>query len=124
MKAYSLDLREKIVQTYKAGGITQRDLAKRFCVSPFFIVKLLRLTRTGQRLEAKRRGGQVKPKLTPEMRRFLRAEVATQNDLTLQPLAALVQERFGVQASASTVCRACRVMDLRRKKRRSSPPNA
>ncbi len=60
MKAYSLDLRQKIVDTYKAGGITQRNLAKRFCVSPFFIVKLLRLERTGQRLQAKLCSGQVK----------------------------------------------------------------
>lgn len=41
MKAYSLDLREKIVETYKAGGITQRELAARFRVSLFFIIKLL-----------------------------------------------------------------------------------
>ena len=124
MKAYSLDLRQKIVETYKAGGITQRDLAKRFCVSPFFVVKLLRLQRTGQRLEAKSRGGQVKPKLTLEMRRFLRNEVAAQNDLTLQELATRVKERFNVAASQSTICRACRTMQLRRKKRRLPPANA
>lgn len=41
MKAYSLDLREKIVETYEAGGITQRELAVRFRVSLFFIIKLL-----------------------------------------------------------------------------------
>ena len=121
MKAYSLDLRQKIIETYQAGGITQRDLAKRFWVSLFFIVNLLRLERTGQQLEAQRRGGQVKPTLTPEMRHFLRGEIARQNDLTLQELAALVQQRFGVLASPSTVCRACRAMELRRKKRQSSP---
>lgn len=122
MKAYSLDLRQKIVETYKAGGITQRDLAGRFCVSLFFIVKLLRLERTGQRLEAKRRGGTVKPKLSAEIRQFLRREIAAQNDSTLQELAERVQTQFGVVASRSTVCRACRTMQLRRKKRRPSPP--
>lgn len=43
MKSYSLDLREKIVETNKASGITQRELAARFLVSPFFVVKLLGL---------------------------------------------------------------------------------
>ena len=33
MKAYSLDLREKLVGRYQAGGISQRELAKQFGVS-------------------------------------------------------------------------------------------
>lgn len=33
MKAYSLDLRQKILNTYLEGGISQRQLAKRFCVT-------------------------------------------------------------------------------------------
>ncbi|HEX8399067.1 MAG TPA: hypothetical protein VF644_16645 [Pyrinomonadaceae bacterium] len=38
MKAYSLDLREKIIETYQAGAITQRKLAQRFRVSLYFVV--------------------------------------------------------------------------------------
>ncbi len=37
MKAYSLDLRQKIVDTYLKGGISQRHLAKRFRVALSFI---------------------------------------------------------------------------------------
>ncbi len=48
MKAYSLDLRKKIVQRYEAGAVTQRELAKQFGVSTFFVVKLLPLRRRGQ----------------------------------------------------------------------------
>ncbi len=33
MKAYSLDLRQKILDTYLQGGISQRQLAKRFRVT-------------------------------------------------------------------------------------------
>src|SRR3712207_7274050 len=47
----SLDLREKIIQTYEAGGITQRQLAKRFRVSLYFIVMLLRRWRADERSE-------------------------------------------------------------------------
>lgn len=124
MKAYSLDLRQKIVATYQAGGISQRDLAVRFCVSPFFVYKLLRLARRGEQLQARQRGGQVKPKLNDEMRRFLRAELAMQNDLTLSELASRLKSRFGVQVSPPTICRALKTMELRRKKRRLSPLKA
>lgn len=30
MKAYFVDLRPKIAETYETGGVTQRELAKRF----------------------------------------------------------------------------------------------
>ena len=42
MKAYSLDLRQKIIDVYEQEEISQRQLAKRFRVALSFIVKLLR----------------------------------------------------------------------------------
>ncbi len=33
MKAYSLDLRQKIIETYETENISQRQLAKRFRVA-------------------------------------------------------------------------------------------
>ncbi len=51
MKAYSLDLREKIIETYEAGGITQRELAKRFRVSLYFVIMLVRRWRREIRLK-------------------------------------------------------------------------
>jgi transposase len=123
MKAYSFDLRQKVVDCYAAGGITQRRLAVQFRVSLFFVVKVLGLHRRGERLEAKKRGGRVKPLLTSEMRQFIRGELVRQNDLTLSELSVLVEEQFGVTVSAPTLCRALRQMDLRRKKRLFSPAN-
>lgn len=38
MKPYSLDLRQKVVETYEAGGISQRQLAKNFRVTLSFVV--------------------------------------------------------------------------------------
>ncbi|MDQ4122047.1 MAG: hypothetical protein M3209_11455 [Acidobacteriota bacterium] len=40
MKAYSLDLREKIAGLYDVAGISQWQIAARFCVSVFFVKKL------------------------------------------------------------------------------------
>jgi transposase len=42
MKAYSIDLRQKIIDTYQAGDISQRQLAERFRVALSFIEKLLK----------------------------------------------------------------------------------
>ena len=41
MKAYSLDLRQKIIEAYFTDGISQRQLALRFKVALSFIEKLL-----------------------------------------------------------------------------------
>ena len=123
MKAYSLDLRQKIIESYETGGISQRELATQFRVSPFFVVKVLGLHRRGEQLQAKRRGGRVKPLLTPQMREYLRNRLAVQNDLSLAQLSRLIEGEFGLKVSPPTICRALQQMDLRRKKRASSPAN-
>ena len=123
MKSYSLDLRQKIVESYEIGGITQRQLAAQFRVSTFFVVKVLGLHRRGEDLAAKQRGGRLKPILTNEMREYLREELAQQNDLTLSELSNRVSAQFGLQVSTPTVCRALQAMNLRRKKRVSLPAN-
>ena len=123
MKAYSLDLRQKIVESYEAGGISQRQLAAQFRVSTFFVVKILGLHRRGDDLAAKRRGGRVKPILSSEMREYLSEQLTAQNDLTLAELGAALDEKFGLKVSTPTLCRALQKMNLRRKKRVSLPAN-
>jgi hypothetical protein len=46
MRAYSLDLREKIIAAYDRKGMTQRELSESFGVSLSFIEKLLRRRRS------------------------------------------------------------------------------
>ena len=63
MKAYSMDLRLKIIETYQNEKISQKQLARRFRVSQSFITKLLRRYReTGEIAPLPFRGG-VKLKL-------------------------------------------------------------
>lgn len=121
MKAYSLDLREKIVETYEAGGITQRELAVRFRVSLFFIIKLLGQRRRGEGLEVKPRGRNRKPLLTTEMEQFIESQLGKQNDLTLAELCERVASEFAVRVSAPTMCRALQRMNYKRKKRHFTP---
>lgn len=121
MKAYSLDLREKVVGRYQAGGISQRELAKQFGVSVFFVEKILKLARDGESLAPRPSGSRMKPRLDEPMRLFIKAELEQTNDLTLEELCDLVAERFDVRVSAPTMCRTVKLLDLRRKKRVSTP---
>ena len=116
MKAYSLDLREKIVALYDAGGISQRQLAARFCVSVFFVKKLFRQRKQTGSIAPKARRGWQQSHLTKEMRERLIAVHQEKNDLTLSELADLMEQDFGVRVSNPTLCRALQRANLRHKK--------
>lgn len=116
MKAYSLDFRQKIVETYKGGGISQRQLAERFCVSVFFVKKLFRQQRkTGTIAPLSRRGWQ-KSLVTAQMRELAARLHQEKNDLTLSEVAVQIEVECGVKLSTPTVCRILKQLDLRRKK--------
>jgi transposase len=123
MKAYSLDLREKIIETYEAGGITQRELAKRFRVSLYFVIMLLRRWRQEKTLLPKKRGATMKARLTPEIMQFLCEQIKQECDLSLSQLVELVREKYAVSVSTKTMSRMLRRENLRYKKNASMPAN-
>ena len=53
MKAYSTDLRQKIIEAHQRGQATQRTIAELFGVSVSFVEKLLQRYRTTGTLVAK-----------------------------------------------------------------------
>jgi transposase len=58
MKAYSLDMRQKIVNTYEAGNTSVRKVAERFQVSKSTAQELLkRKIETGKSLPRQAKGG-------------------------------------------------------------------
>ena len=116
MKAYSLDLREKIVTLYDQGGISQRQLAARFCVSVFFVKKLFRQRKNTGSIAPKTRRGWQKSRLTLALRERIVQAYQEKNDLTLAELANRVEQDFGVQVSKPTICRVLQRENLRHKK--------
>ena len=116
MKAYSLDLRQKIVETYKAGGISQRELAQRFRVALSFVEKILKQERETGDLAPKVRTQQTSSKLTPEQLTILAQLVADHNDATLEELRTLLKAQTGVSIGRSTVDRLLKKLNLTRKK--------
>jgi transposase len=75
-----------MVKTYKAGGITQRELSVRFRVSLFFVVKLMRLYQRGEQLQPKTQGANLKSTLTGEISQFTQSKLVEQSDLSLLEL--------------------------------------
>ena len=120
MKAYSLDLRQKIVDAYAEGKISQRQLAKQFRVTLSFIEKLLKQQREIGSIAPKQRTQQTPPKLTDEHLKVLEQLVEEQNDATLEELRDRLEQRTGVRIGRSTVDRMLTKLDLSIKKNTAS----
>ncbi|WP_341529094.1 transposase [Nostoc sp. UHCC 0302] len=116
MKAYSLDLRQKILDTYLQGGISQRQLAKRFCVTLSFIEKLLKQYRETGSIAPKIRTEQTPPKLNSEQFNILKEIVEANNDATLSEIRSILAEKTGVIIGISTVDRMLQKMEISLKK--------
>jgi transposase len=122
MKAYSLDFRQKIVDTYFAEGTSQRELAQRFGVALSFVEKLFKQLRETGDLAPKPHGGGPKPKLSAEQLPLVVTLVEADNDATLEELCAQLQEKTAIAISRSTMGRILQQLNLTRKKKRCTPP--
>ena len=117
MKAYSLDLRQRVLSAALRGDRTIPVVASLFGVSTAFVNKMLRLHRAGADLSPRPRGGGYPARLLPRHEKLLRAEVRRRKDSTLEELRAHLAEGDGLAVSISTVSRALIRLDLPRKKK-------
>ena len=83
MKAYSTDLRQKIIETCQRGQATQRAIAEPFGASVSFVEKLLQRYRTAGNFAARPHGGGQKRRLDAEADQRILAWIQAQSDLTL-----------------------------------------
>ena len=117
MKAYSLDLRQKIVNTYLEGRISQRQLAERFCVTLSFIEKLFKQYRDTGNIAPKVRIQQTPPKLNEQQLNVLKEIGSANNDATLSEIREQLKDKTGVTIGISTVDRMLKMMEIRVKKK-------
>jgi transposase len=122
MKAYSEDLRRRVVLAVESGSHSREEVARLFGVGMTFLKKMLKLHRAQESLAPRHAGGQVKRLSDADRARVKQALEATP-DLTLESLVGLVSEASGVVVSVPTMCREVRDLGFRRKKRRLSPPS-
>jgi transposase len=113
MKAYSEDLRTRILDTVQRGEGSVRQIARRFLVSVSFVTGLLQLHRSTDSLEPRPHGGGNPPALGPDDLEQLRELIQKQPDATLEEL----RQRLGASCSLMTISRALRKLRLPRKKK-------
>ena len=103
-RAYSQDLRDRVIDAVLAGGESRRSAARRFGVSDASAVKWLqRVTRLGDRRCAGT-GGHRPSKVKPH-RDWLLAAIAAEPDITLAALAAKLLAERGVRADTGMLSR-------------------
>lgn len=119
-RAYSQDLRDRIVRAVDAGA-SRRSTAAKFEVSVNFVIRLAQRWRTTGSASARGTGGRPRHRLEPHGPLVDRL-LAARRDTTLEELrAALGCE--GVTVSRSAVDRYLAARGLTRKKRQAMPPS-
>jgi transposase len=120
MRAYSLDLRTRVVEALDRRVGTQQAVATLFGVSCTFIKKLLRQRRETGTLAPKPHGGGQVAKLKEEQRQRVQAYILrTRNDATVSEVHTYVVTALGQKVSRATVGRMLQKLDLPRKKNAS-----
>src|SRR4051794_15445205 len=120
-RAYSIDLRERVLAAGEAGEGSQARIAERYRVGERTLSGWLKAAREEGRRAPEPLGGGPKP--VGGEAAMLAALVAERNDATLAEYADLLADRTGVRRSPSALCRALRALGLVRKKRHPRPPS-
>ena len=119
MKAYSLDLRERIVAACDEGA-TEEEAALRFGVSEDSVQRYKRRRRETGSLAPTIQTGRT-PKIREEEREEFLALVASKTDWSLDSIGDAWQERNGFKPSISVLSDTCKRFKITFKKRLVSP---
>src|SRR4051794_3202594 len=128
MKAYSEDLRRKIVAALERGG-SKTQTARLFGVSLSSVKSYARTVRQGVSLAPKKRPGRP-PKVGEKAERLLQADIEERPAATISDRRRLLERIAGTSVSDSTVGRLLKRMGFSRKlvtgrvSQRSSPSKA
>lgn len=123
MKAYSVDLRAKILQACDQRFGSQRAVATWFGVSQSFIEKLLRRRRTTGAIAPRPHAGGRRASCDEATLGLVRRLIREHPDATLAELCAHLAAQRGLHVSVPTMSRLAQQLGLPRKKNHSTPAN-
>jgi transposase len=116
-RAYSDDLRCKLLQAYEGTEIGLEQLAKQFCVSYGFTKKIRRQQlQTGKMERPPQLLHGPASRATEPVKQYVRLQLQAQPDLTLAELGRRLEQSMHVQLSKSRLCAVLQLLGLRRKK--------
>jgi transposase len=121
MSAYSLDLREKIVESVKKG-VPKAETARRFGVDRATVKRYCKLLDERGTLEPRKAPGK-KPKLDEKARKLLLEDLRERPWATHSQRAGFLLAACGVSVSEATVCRTLGRLSHSRKKGPKGPEN-
>ena len=122
-RAYSSDLRARVLAAGQQQRCSYRALAERFQVGESTVRLWLRQARTTGQTTPKRSPG-ARPVIRDAGAEVLRALVEAQHDATLAELATRYREQTGRVVGITAVWRACRRLGLKRKRKKPAPRGA
>ena len=120
-KAYSDDLRRRILQAYEQKEGSEPELARRFRVSLGYVKKIRRQLRRSGKMERIPHQAGRKPKFTEPVREDLRRWLQQQPDLTLMELRERLRTQVRLPVSVPALWVVLRKIGLRLKKSHSTP---
>lgn len=121
-RAYSDDLRRKLLEAHAAGKGTLRELAERFGVSVPWAWKVSAARKRSGAVERAPQSRHGRPSRVDRAR--VKALLKAKPDLVLRELREELERTTGVAVSQTQMWRVVRELGLRLKKSRSMPPSA
>jgi transposase len=109
MKAYSEDLRRKVVEAVQQRGMGKSEAARTFGVSLSSVKRYVSKARQGNSLSPKKHPGP-RPKIDEKAKRLLEADVENRPAVTLRERCRFLEGVAGISVSESTLSRLLRRM--------------
>ena len=114
--AYSIDLRQKIINAYEAKEGSHRQLAQRFKVSLSFVKRLIRRYQETGEIKPKPHGGGARAKITGSDLEQIEQWVEKHPDILLRELCERWEHKRGIPVSIATMYRRLQDLNLTTKK--------
>lgn len=115
MKAYSQDLRKKIVEAVEQRGMGKSEAARTFGVGLSSVKRYAKMTHEGRSLAPKKRPGK-RPKLDEQGRQLLEFDLEARPTATLADRCEFLEKTAGVKVSEATLSRLIKRLGWTRKK--------